>query len=421
MAKTKKTTFKVFDYMHCDDFAKYLERMAAKGWHFKEWGAGFKFEKGEPKQVTYAVEVFTKASENDLRPEAKTQEFAQYCEAAGWKLIDAKQKFCIFRKIDENAVDILTPEERVENSFKGIVSGSNIILLILYGLNAALQFRNMFGSMFSYSIFSTISFFNISAWTFLFLTQLIKITYAVISKRKLWKRIKNGQEIYIGSNKDGKKRWNGHFFSTMFLCMLFLFMLVMLEDNTLMIYYVVIFAGTFIFCLILAKVRPDADTNMAIQVVFVIVYCFIVILIPIIILSGRQEDKKKLENVPLQISDYRQDFGVLEGVSDSYERNMLGSRESYFLYGTGENIHYQIYRSKCDWILNRIWEEEIDEKYNENKTDCKEAWEAEIAFRNEGGDYYVRYEDAVLIFCDNENIYLDSNQISIIRDKLQLR
>ena len=421
MAKTRKTTYKVFDYMHCDDFAKYLERMAAKGWHFIEWGAGLKFEKGEPKQITYAVEVFNKAKETDLRPEPNTKEFAEYCEAAGWKLVDAKQKFCIFQKIEENAVDILTPEERVENSFKGIVSGSNIILLILYGLNAALQFRNMFGSMFSYSIFSTMSFFNISAWTFLFLTKLIKITYAVISKRMLLKQIKNGQEIYIGSNKDGKKRWNGHFFSTIFLCMLFLFMLVMLEDTALVIYYVLIFAGTFIFLWILAKVRPDADTNMAIQVVFVIVYCFIVILIPIIILSGRQDDKKKIENVPLQISDYRQDSGVLEGVSDSYNKNMLGSRESYFLYGTEENIHYEVYRSKFDWILNRIWEDETDKKYNENKTDCKEAWEAEIAFRNEVGDYYVRYENALLFFYDDESHNLNSKQISIIRDKLELR
>ncbi len=421
MAKTRKTTYKVFDYMHCDDFAKYLERMAAKGWHFIEWGAGLKFEKGEPKQITYAVEVFNKAKETDLRPEPNTKEFAEYCEAAGWKLVDAKQKFCIFQKIEENAVDILTPEERVENSFKGIVSGSNIILLILYGLNVVLQFWNMFGSMFSYSIFSTMSFFNISAWTFLFLTQLIKITYAVISKRMLLKQIKNGQEIYIGSNKDGKKRWNGHFFSTIFLCMLFLFMLVMLEDTALVIYYVLIFAGTFIFLWILAKVRPDADTNMAIQVVFVIVYCFIVILIPIIILSGRQDDKKKIENVPLQISDYRQDSGVLEGVSDSYNKNMLGSRESYFLYGTEENIHYEVYRSKFDWILNRIWEDETDKKYNENKTDCKEAWEAEIAFRNEVGDYYVRYENALLFFYDDESHNLNSKQISIIRDKLELR
>ena len=80
MSRNIKTTFKAFDYMHCDDFARYLSEMAAKGWHFKEWGAGLKFEKGEPAQVKYAVEVFTKASENDLRPEPNTQEFAEYCE-----------------------------------------------------------------------------------------------------------------------------------------------------------------------------------------------------------------------------------------------------------------------------------------------------------------------------------------------------
>ena len=84
MARNTKTVLKGFDYMHCDDFAKYLSNMAAKGWHFKEWGVGLKFEKGEPKQAVYAVEVFTKASENDMRPEPNTQEFAAYCEAAGW-------------------------------------------------------------------------------------------------------------------------------------------------------------------------------------------------------------------------------------------------------------------------------------------------------------------------------------------------
>ena len=421
MRKTRKTVWKAFDYMHCDDFARYLERMAAKGWYFKEWGAGLKFEKGEPKQVTYAVEVFTKASESDLRPEPKTEEFAEYCEAAGWKLVDAKQKFCIFQKIDENAVDILTPEERVENSWKAAFSSSQTILLILYGLNAVLQFRSMFGSMFSYSIFSILSFFNVSAWTFLFLTQLIKVTYAFVSRRRLLKQIEMGQKVYIGSNKEGKRIWNGNYFSMIFLSMLFLFMLVMLEDTTLIIYYVLIFAGTLAFSMILAKVRPDADTNIAIQVVFTIVYMFLILLIPFMIFSNNKEERNNIENVPLQISDYRQDSGILEDVSISCEKNMFGSRENYFLYGTKENIHYQIYRSKYGWILNRIWKDEIEKKYNENQTDCKEMWEAEIAFRNEMGDFYIRYEDAILVFCDNEDIYLDKKQISIICDKLELR
>ena len=90
MSVKRKTVLKGFNYMHVDDFAKYLSDMAAKGWHFKEWGVGLKFEKGEPEQATYAVEVFQKASDNDMRPEPNTQEFAEYCEAAGWKFVDAK-------------------------------------------------------------------------------------------------------------------------------------------------------------------------------------------------------------------------------------------------------------------------------------------------------------------------------------------
>jgi hypothetical protein len=59
------------------------------------------------------VEVFPKATENDIRPEPHTQEFAEYCEAAGWKFIDAEQKFCIFKKMDPDTADLFLPEERI--------------------------------------------------------------------------------------------------------------------------------------------------------------------------------------------------------------------------------------------------------------------------------------------------------------------
>jgi len=420
MEKSKKTTFKAFDYMHCDDFAKYLERMAAKGWHFKEWGAGLKFEKGEPRTVTYAVEVFTKASETDLRPELNTREFAEYCEAAGWKLVDAKQKFCIFQKVDENVVEILTPEERVENSWKATFAFSPILLLILYGTNMVLQLRNMFGSMFSYSIFSTLSIFNISVWTFLFLAQLFKLISALTIKSKLLKQIKSGQEIYIGSNREGKKRWNGHTFSTMILLMLCLLMLVMIEDTALIIYFVVLMVGTFAFSMILAKVRPDATTNTAIQVVFTIVYCFLIIMIPFVILSDRSEDRNNIENIPLLISDYRESSEIIEDISVSIDKNMLGSKEHYWIFGEEESSSYEIYRSKYSWILERIWEDEMDKKQNENKTECTKDWEADIAYRNEIGNYYVRYEDAILIFNEDRDYILLPEQIAVIRNKLGL-
>ena len=118
MRKNTKTVLKGFDYLHCDDFADYLEEMARKGWHFKEWGAGLVFERGAPENSCYAVEVFINGSEFDTRPDVHTQEFAEYCEAAGWKLIDAKRKFCIFKKVREDTEEILTDEERLHNISK---------------------------------------------------------------------------------------------------------------------------------------------------------------------------------------------------------------------------------------------------------------------------------------------------------------
>lgn len=44
--------------------------------------------------------------------------FYDYRIYVGWKLIDAKRKFCIFKKVKPNAVDIVTPQERLETIAK---------------------------------------------------------------------------------------------------------------------------------------------------------------------------------------------------------------------------------------------------------------------------------------------------------------
>ena len=205
MGKNKKTVLKGFDYLHCDDFAKYLTDMAAKGWHFKEWGAGLTFEKGEPEKVTYAVEVFTKAHEDDLRPEPNTKEFAEYCEAAGWEFVDAKQKFCIFKKVDDNAVALFTEEERIDNSFKGMFTASAIALWVLSGINAGLQWMNIL-SFFERNIFSASFLFNFSVWNLLFVGQGCKFLYTLYVKGKLKKALHQGSNVYIGTREDGKFR-----------------------------------------------------------------------------------------------------------------------------------------------------------------------------------------------------------------------
>ena len=111
----KRVVFKKYHYRECDSFADYLERMAAKGWIFKGWRLGLVFYKDQPRKETYAVEIFPEGDENDKRPEPNTQEYARYCEEAGWELVDSTGKFCVFRKIREDAVPIVTEEERYEN------------------------------------------------------------------------------------------------------------------------------------------------------------------------------------------------------------------------------------------------------------------------------------------------------------------
>lgn len=420
MSKNLKTTFKVFDYMHCDDFARYLEEMATKGWHFKEWGIGLKFEKGEPLQVKYAVEVFTSASENDLRPEPNTQEFAEYCEAAGWKFIDAKQKFCIFKKIEAGAVEILTPEERVKNAFKATVSASYIILFVLYGLNAVLQWGNML-QFFSNHIFSVMSYFNIAVWSLAFLSFLIKLIYATIRRQKLLKKVKNGEPIYIGSNPNRKRRFDAAWMQWSLFLVLFLLMVLLLENTSLKIYFVLVFLVTLLFGTLLAKFRPDASTNIIIQIVFTMFFFIVIMVTSFTIFSEDSDYKNDMEKVPLLISDYRDFKGEIEDISIYQERSILGSSEIYFVFGEEESIHYEIYRSEHDWILDRIWKDELKPKYNQNRTDCTKDWDAELAFRNKIGEYYVRYDDALLILSDYEDIVLDEEQINVIREKLDLR
>ena len=193
-----------------------------------------------------------------------------------------------------------------------------------------------------------LSLFNISVWTILFLNQLFKVLYAVRAKAKILKQIKEGRDVYIGNNKSGKKIWSGHTFNTMILLLLCLLLFVMLEDRALVIYYIILMVITFSFSIILAKKRPDAVTNTAIQVVFTIVYMFLLLMIPFMIFSDRRESRgniENLENVPLLVSDYKVSSEEIDDISISLEKNILGSKEYYWVHGE-ESISYEVYRSK---------------------------------------------------------------------------
>ena len=85
--REKKRIPNFFSYRDCDDFANYLNRQAKKGWHFREFRLGLVFEKGEPRDTFYRVEVFPKGSEDDRKGNRDTEEYADYCREAGCKFV----------------------------------------------------------------------------------------------------------------------------------------------------------------------------------------------------------------------------------------------------------------------------------------------------------------------------------------------
>lgn len=422
MSAKCKTVLKGFTYMHCDDFAKYLSNMAAKGWHFKEWGAGLKFEKGEPEQAVYAVEVFTKASENDLRPEPNTQEFAEYCEAAGWKFIDAKQKYCIFKKVDENAVELFTPEERVTNAFKGTVSGINLLLFFLYGLNAVLQWIRLFGS-FEIAIFSDAYLVNLAIWNVMFLGQFITFTQAFWKKHKLIRGIRRGREVYLGNRRNGKFRlsWNDIYIGILVLLLMYYFFA--MDRVEIIVVNAIIVGVTVGFGIIMNRIRPERDTYVVVQIGFSMVLIVTIVALMIGVFGNETVAELEADDLPVLISDYREETDeVVDLISYYHEENVFGSMDKYNVYYEEEIIHYYVYQSTFAGILDKVWDDILSKKrFNEDAVDCTGDWNAEKAVRNKLGTYYVRYDNAVLEFSDDEEVYLTDEQIDIILDKLGLR
>ena len=422
MNAKRKTVLKGFDYMHCDDFAKYLSDMEAKGWHFKEWGAGLRFEKGEPKNATYAVEVFTNASENDMRPEPNTQEFAEYCEAAGWKFIDGKQKFCIFKKMDENAVELFSTEERVANAFKGMMSGQAMLSLALFGVNAVLQWINL-NISFERNIFSGTFLFTFLVWNVAFVGQLCTLICAFWKKKKLEKEIKAGEKIYIGNCRDGKYHFNRREVYATFPILLLMYYFFSINRIDLVLVNAFAMGITVGFGVLMNKLRPDRDTSVMIQMGFSIVFIIALLVFSVIIIADDDDNVSlKQENLPLLVTDYREWSDEIEEVDFYHDRNFLGSFDTYFIWGEEEAVYYTLYQSKNAKILDRIWEEEVTgKKVNEDVEDCTADWGAKQAIRNKIGTYNVRYEDVVLIFSDDEDVYLTTEQIAVILEKLDVR
>lgn len=413
MAKNRKTVFKHFSYLQCDDFAAYLSSMASKGWHFKEWGVGLVFEKSEPEQAVYAVEVFIHGSQYDLKPDDHTMNFSDYCEAAGWKLIDSKQKYCIFKQIRPDAVPIVTPEERLQNAAKAYRGQLiwQVVLSLLWICNLLLHILPT--SRLIDSLFSQINLMFILIWASYFLFIAGKCIWFGLWMRKTRKRCINGETKLLHQTKETFSTW----FSILMIATMTVGFITAGESNILLVAFVTVALLLIVFIL-LAKFRPDRATNIGIQVVLLFVMTTLIIIAVICIIAVSDKYHPSAEEFPLVYEDLTDTVGELEDTMHTSSSSIFGSTHYYSLLYKNASLSYEIYETEHDWILDLIWEHHLTLPRNATPVDCTALWGMKSAYHNDVVDYYVRFDNAILILRVYDDLVLTEKHVAIIRDAL---
>ena len=423
VARERKGVWRIYRYIECDAFAEYLHDMSLQGWHFAEWKSRLIFEKGEPADITYYVEVFTKGSEMDERLREDAEEFAEYCGAAGWKLIDGKKRYCIFRKEREDAVPIVTEEERFRN-----VCRAEMWQLLWTVLGVAFiagsDWLQMLGGNFTGWIFSPVMLFMMVDITALLLLRMFQCLAFAVWAARMRRHVREGGSIRYGRTKS-RFAWYG----------LLVFTFAGLA-------YSVARGDAFIAglaCLLAVGIlvtvgglqghfRPLRGGSWAIAIGCVLVLVPLAVILsiagPVGYYANPADDLLRL---PLTQMDYRQVEGQI--VYTAYESNetIFGSR----LYGAvnygdpGEpepedSLSYTVYRSGFPWVLEKVWETEAQGERTEGSAETAARWGAEDARTDllYQETLYLRYRDAILIFSSGE--MPGEDQIAIVREKLEL-
>lgn len=432
-----KRVFKYYRYIESDAFAQYLHEMSLKGWHLKEWKFWLEFEKGECQDIEYAVEVFPKGSEMDVKPGMDAEEYAEYCRAAGWELVDGRRRFCIFRKISESALPIVTEEERFSNICRAEWRWCLLSLPttgVVYGISAV----RFTGSDFVIMFFSNAILFTLLALALLPVYEVLQCISLAVWQVKAWRKIRRGERPVYG------KRREMYALGVIIILMLAGLTSVWGSEGTAGS-AVVLWIWIGIITAVLAGLwfyRPSRRENWVLQIAAGLG-------IGIILFGGwsasliggsmdREEMLSAAQKLPLVLTDYSR---TDEEIAFSYYKersSILGTMLSGTIeYGyppeeggtvgeEQERLSYTVYRSDVPWLLEQVWREEIKSgNYQEYDWMTKaevgyERWGAkEVMRRNwEDNSLYVRYENAILTLYTTKPP--EGEQIDIIREKLEL-
>lgn len=422
----KKRVFRKFSYIECDDFAAFLNKKAKEGWHFKGWKLGLIFEQGEPENAEYVVDVFTNGSNMDTKPEANTKEFAEYCEAAGWKFIDSNQKFCVFKKIDENAEDIVTTEERFKNAGREELKNA-LVSFVGQFIIALMYVPRFIFEDFYYQIFNNVILFIIIGFLF---SVFYRFGYFI--KVAIWyfqtNKVLYCEKLYlgIGEEKQRKRYWRNVGFIVLWEAVLIVALAMAVELRS--AFYVLASLMLLVICMYLIEyLRPSRSEH----VLSIIGVSIMVPVILVCMLFGEDFEEKTYTDknlVPFVQEDYKEMDYKFENVEYNIVSNVFGQYKDYNVTYNKvnentneeerEHIQYLIMESDYKWVIDHCWKT-LTKDFDGYK-DCAGKWGAIHAFRE--GEWiefdYVRYDNQIFMLKFEDE--LTQEQIDIIRKKAGL-
>lgn len=352
MSRQYKHVYPNFRYIECDDFAAYLEKMASEGWILDSWPSSLKFRKEEPQELHYAVDIFPKTTDNDMSPTPATEEFAEYCRAAGWEFIDSRRKFCVFKQIRDDAVPIETEEEKFRNVTKaeGNLSLGNMIVDVALSVlwiseGLTLSFPEWFFSNF-YLLIMVI-------WGAMGVGSVISYLSFIIFRQRTYRLIEVGEQVYYGKHKRSSfpARWGW----AILVSVLLIGVMLTTDGMEPLVPIVAAAVAACLFVLwLISRLRPSRGESIAASVTLPFIL-LIIVMVAVFIAEDSIPDSSDLSQAPFNPADYT-------GVSESNVRmdsfdissSIFGREVSVSLYYNHdeEHVSYWVYDSSWNALLN---------------------------------------------------------------------
>ena len=405
--RTRKRVFLSYTPRECDAFADYLHEQSLKGWHFKEWRFGLVFEKGEPKDIIYDIEISPKASDQDMRPSEDTMDFADYCEAAGWKLLDSHGKICVFKKLLEDARPIVSKEERFENIAKEEKADWLRTYLLVIGLSV-FYFFEFYVLAFDRWAFDNVLLILMFTMIIMGIAGLIERIYLNIWIRQQRERLECGQDLsYRGHGILVVSRRR-----VLLVIILGFFVISVLVKNEIqqLVILIILFAGMGMIAFIISWWKPLGEQKQIFEVCGMF-------LVTTAILVGIYSDVFFKQEEP--------EIELHQSILGSYAfGNGTYSGDDY----TFTDIQYKIYTSPYSWVIEKLWKDENREmeKYEsavmEQDELVNQAWGAPNGYAwGMDGDYmyYMKYPNCIVDIYVRENGREIYDGIDVLKEFLQ--